>query len=364
VTVSDLRKVLAGIGRDRFVPHRVYDATGRPVDRAADPERWRALVDADDAVTTQVDDGGPDGPGRPTSSSSAPSVMVRMLDAAQIGRRCRVLEIGTGTGWNTAALCRLTGDDAVDRGAYVTSVEVDPDVAEHARRALRAARLEPWVATGDGAAGFPARAPYDRVLSTCAVGRIPPAWLRQTRVGGRIVTPWSPHPSQPGGLLLVLDVVEPGRASGRFRDPLAFMWERGQRDSAPPPPETGADGEPDAVELIDRDPWALLSPDEVWPLWLRVPGWTYGVRTGADGRPHPWVASTSGTPGWARLTPAGDLWRVEHGGPRRIWDELVAARRWWAAQRSPAPGAFGLLVDDTGSHRAWFGTPAGPSWNL
>ena len=46
------------------------------------------------------------------------------------------------------------------------------------------------VITGDGAHGYPPRAPYDRVLATAAVQRVPYAWVAQTRPGGRVVTPW------------------------------------------------------------------------------------------------------------------------------------------------------------------------------
>lgn len=141
-----------------------------------------------DAVVTQVDDGAENGPGLPTSSSSAPSIMAAMLDALDVRPDQWVLEIGTGTGWNAALLCELVGD--ADR---VTTVEVDPVLAERARGALEDAGYRTRVVTGDGAAGFPALAPYDRIIATCTVRDIPRAWLAQTRDGGLIVAPWSPR---------------------------------------------------------------------------------------------------------------------------------------------------------------------------
>lgn len=126
--------------------------------------------------------------GVPTSSSSAPSVVAAMLDALDVQPGQQVLEIGTGTGWNAALLCELVGD--ADR---VTTIEVDPVVAAQARKTLGAAGYEVRVVVGDGAEGFPALAPYDRIIATCAVWEVPHAWLTQVRDGGIIVTPWSPQ---------------------------------------------------------------------------------------------------------------------------------------------------------------------------
>jgi protein-L-isoaspartate O-methyltransferase len=96
-----------------------------------------------------------------------------------------VLEIGTGTGWNAALLCKRVG-----KRGRVVSIEVDPLIAQAAWSALARAGYSPLVITADGVDGHPDGAPYDRVLATAAVREIVPrAWLGQTRPDGIIVTP-------------------------------------------------------------------------------------------------------------------------------------------------------------------------------
>src|SRR5215216_5188637 len=124
---------------------------------------------SDDAIVTH-DEGGV-----PTSSSSQPSLMARMLAQLDLGPGDRVLEVGAGTGYNAALLAHL--------GAAVTTVELQPEVASAARQHLRAAgvpeapepgAVEPGsvlVVTGDGAA--PPGGPYDRVIVTASCWSLP-----------------------------------------------------------------------------------------------------------------------------------------------------------------------------------------------
>ena len=142
----------------------------------------------DDAIVTRRDAA----TGRPTSSSSQPAIMARMLDMLAVERGARVLEIGAGTGYNAALLAHLVGE----HGA-VTSVELDADVAVDARRALLAARSTARVEVGDGAAGWPAAAPVDAVMATASVDRVPRAWFDQLRPGGRLVVPLRLSPVVP-----------------------------------------------------------------------------------------------------------------------------------------------------------------------
>ncbi len=141
-----------------------------------------------------------------------------------------MLETGTGTGWTTALLSYRLGAD------NVTSIEVDPVLAERAQANLKSARFAPQLLVGDGADGWPAGGPYDRVHATCAVTHIPYAWVTQTRPGGLILTPYSPGYGY--GWLAVLHVGGDGTATGRFPLPSGYMQLRSQR----PPRGAAFDG--------------------------------------------------------------------------------------------------------------------------
>ncbi|MFO7284317.1 MAG: methyltransferase domain-containing protein [Thermobifida fusca] len=346
MTETLVSTVVEQVPRHRFIPDRIWDGT-EPVDRTQTPDRWWQLVDADTAVVTQIDEGRVGGMGVPTSSSSAPSVVAAMLDALDVQPGQQVLEIGTGTGWNAALLCELVGD--ADR---VTTIEVDPVVAAQARKALGAAGYEVRVVVGDGAEGFPALAPYDRIIATCAVWEVPHAWLTQVRDGGIIVTPWSPQRFGPHGALARLQVRD-GAAEGRFLQEAAFMWLRSQRWSGGPPHDLEAD--PEETRMVDGGQELLADTTVMLPLTLMVPHWNYGLRSSADGLVM--LLSATDSPSWARVYPD----RVEQGGPRRLWEELEQAHAWWVQRGRPEVSEFGLTVGPQG-HVVWLESPDGPSW--
>ncbi|MEV7547871.1 methyltransferase domain-containing protein, partial [Streptomyces sp. NPDC089915] len=191
--------------------------------RHDDPQAWLRHVYADDSVVTQVNDGQTAEPGDrwPSCSASAPSIVFRMLDMLDVAPGHRVLEIGTGTGWNAGLLTHRLGP------GQLTTIEVDQTLSAQAANRLKDAGLEPRVLCADGAQGHQDGGPYDRVLATCSVRTIPPAWIAQTRPGGVILTPWE-SPWLCYGLLR-LTVDGQGTASGSFSPHAAFMLMRGQR---------------------------------------------------------------------------------------------------------------------------------------
>ncbi|MGH3935068.1 MAG: methyltransferase domain-containing protein, partial [Pseudonocardiaceae bacterium] len=145
-----------------------------------------------------------------------------MLTALNVAPGMTVCEIGTGTGYNAALLAHRLG------ARSVTTIEVDSQIAARACQALRHAGYDGvTTVTGDGSDGYSLRAPYDRVLATCAAYRLPYQWVAQTRPGGQVVTPWE-TPYGAGGLLS-LTVSDDGTATGEIVDNVAFMWLRGQR---------------------------------------------------------------------------------------------------------------------------------------
>ena len=136
----------------------------------------------DEAFVIKTDDDG-----MPVSSSSQPAIMAIMLEQLGLARGNRVLEIGTGTGYNAALMAFLVGE----QGSVVT-VDIDADLVVRARANLAAAGYPQVVVIGgDGGFGAPEHAPFDRVIVTAGAWDLAPDWLAQLGPGGRIVLPLS-----------------------------------------------------------------------------------------------------------------------------------------------------------------------------
>jgi protein-L-isoaspartate(D-aspartate) O-methyltransferase len=128
-----------------------------------------------------------DADGLPVSAATQPAMMAIMLDQLGLAAGHRVLEIGTGTGYNAALIAHLVGDQG-----SVVSIDVDAELIGHARASLAAAGYGGiTLACGDGAMGVPDHAPYDRIIVTAGAWDLPPQWLAQLAPGGRIVLPLS-----------------------------------------------------------------------------------------------------------------------------------------------------------------------------
>ena len=342
------------VAREAFVPALIWVSTSngyQAVFRDQQPDVWQAAVDGDEPIVTQVDDGTTP-PGQlghhASSSSSQPSIVAAMLDAADLRPGMTVLEIGTGTGWTAALLSNRLGDQAV------TTVEVDPALTEQARKALETAGFHPAVIRGDGAEGYPPHAPYDRVLATCAIGSVPHAWVEQTRPGGQILTPWGTEYCN--GALARLTVAGDGAGSGHFAPvTLAFMRLRAQRTDECPWDDDGP-GEPveSFTALTSGQVYELIGP-AAFAIGLRVQDCHKVVNEDTlTVRLHD---PASGS--WARCTATvgADRQPVAQYGPRRLWDEVEAGRAWWIEQDRPAAARFGLTV--TAEHQqVWLDEPA------
>ncbi len=113
---------------------------------------------------------------------SQPYIVAYMTELASPARGAKVLEVGTGSGYQAAVLAAL--------GAEVYSIEIIPELAEQAREVLRATGYEEVrVRTGDGYAGWPEEAPFDAILVTAAPDHVPPALIGQLAENGRLVIP-------------------------------------------------------------------------------------------------------------------------------------------------------------------------------
>ncbi|MEU8885545.1 ATP-grasp peptide maturase system methyltransferase [Streptomyces hydrogenans] len=282
-----LRAAVETVPRERFLHPGVFldeGRTWRPVTAAdTDPDDWLKIAYSVDTLTTQLDghlaadQAGEPVVGVPTSSSTDPATVVGMIETLDLARGHRVLEIGTGTGYSTALMCHYLGED------NVTTVEVDTQVATRADVALEAAGFSTWTVTGDGLLGHPYRAPYDRVIATCAVHRIPYAWIRQTRPGGVVLGTVGSWPWGTG--LARLTVGDDGAAEGSIVGRSSFMQARAQA-VAPVAGDLSA-----RTAYADSERPALMSPTVLeewmpasWHSWPR-PALSSSARWTVTGRP-------------------------------------------------------------------------------
>jgi protein-L-isoaspartate(D-aspartate) O-methyltransferase len=114
---------------------------------------------------------------------SQPFVVAYMTEQLRLAGPERALEVGTGSGYQTAILSRLV--------AEVYSIEVVPELAARAKELLigELGLANVRLRTGDGALGWPDAAPFDRVIVTAAAPAVPPALVAQLAPGGRMILP-------------------------------------------------------------------------------------------------------------------------------------------------------------------------------
>ncbi|GHF95789.1 methyltransferase domain-containing protein [Streptomyces zaomyceticus] len=278
------RDAFAEVPRHLFVPYYYVPGTGgyeRLWSGDPDPARrdqWLRGAYEDTAIATRVRDGDL------VSSASQPSLMALMLRALDVRDGHRVLEIGAGTGYHAALLCHRLGEE------HVTTVDLDEEIAESARTHLAAAGYRPAVIAADGARGCPERAPYDRIVATCAVPSVPYPWLAQCAAGALVLTPLSTG-------LLLLRVDDVTHAEGRFLETSAyFVALRGVAGRVPRHGPAGDERFRFCWGLVDR----ALDRNEALSLWLREgrpERERFGVTVGGD-RQWAWLDDPEGPYAW------------------------------------------------------------------
>jgi protein-L-isoaspartate(D-aspartate) O-methyltransferase len=377
--------LVARLRESASASERILDAFERLPRHLFLPDVPLDVAYTDDAIVTH-DEGGV-----PTSSSSQPSLMARMLEQLDVGADQRVLEIGAGTGYNAAVMATL--------GAAVTTVELQPEVAAAAREHLRRAgvplartpaagpgaapAVEPGsvlVLTGDGAS--PPAGSYDRIMITAGCWALPAAVVEALAESGVLVAPLRVN-----GVELVLglrragDVLRGGGAIPcgfmpmRGGDERPWRWQLGGGGFATADADLGVEGRGALDRLLAsparavEDPIALREGEHALGaiLWLGLQGdpLLSLVLPAQEGRP-PWTIGLDVLPASLLVIELaagyGGVARARlHGGDAAL-RACIAGMKAWRAAGSPGPSALELTIERHGGRGGWslpFTTPEG-----
>lgn len=366
LTDPRLAEAVRAVPRHAFVPtYHQQTPDGSWAQRASVDDL--AAVYANTALITAL---APTATGGTTvlSSSTQPGLMTRMIEALHLTDGARVLEVGTGTGYNAALLAHRLGED------QVYSVDVEADLVELARQRLAGLGYHPTLVAGDGAAGLPEHAPFDAIIATCAVPAIPWSWIEQVRSGGVILTDLKPAPG--AGSLVRLTRTAEDRAEGRFDATYAaFMdlrHEAGHNPAGFRVERNHDQAEHRTTSLDPNTPWTSLL---VWflasfdlgaeiaygytlPESGKIPAYSETAPTAS------WITTPDGS--WAEIALAAEdgEHEVVEGGPRRLWQLVEDAHRTWLDIGRPGWGRFGLTVTPE-AHAVWLDHPDGEhTWRL
>jgi methyltransferase of ATP-grasp peptide maturase system len=326
-------------------------ATATDADALAAVYRDETLVTAlDPSTAEQVDENV--WSGIPTSSSTLPSLMAGMLEDLSVEAGHRVLEIGTGTGYNAALLCARLGEHLVH------SIDVDPALVQAAQKRLAEIEVETQLVAGDGQNGYPTGEQFDRIIATCSVPRIPAAWIEQTKPNGIIVADVSLGIE--GGLVR-LSVADEQQAVGHFTTNSGrFMPARSDAQNYPtrerPVYAAEAGTHPTTVtagDIRSNYPFRLL-------LALELPDAELVYHSADDGTMSLQLQLPDGA--WARTPVVGPA-TVTYGGPDNLWARVEDAWSWWNDAGRPAHDQFGYARQPEGAARVWH-IPTGRRWDV
>ncbi|MFV0135777.1 ATP-grasp peptide maturase system methyltransferase [Streptomyces sp. HMX87] len=350
------RAAVEAVPRHRFVPGFYLAAeepeaqrltVWEPVTAELDYGRWLAAACSDATLITQFDGEEPDWKnpavrhgGTPTSSSTLPSLVVRMWGDAEVTDGHTVLEIGTGTGYSTALACERLGS------SHVTSVDIDPHRLEAAANVLQGCGHTPTLAVADGLFGYWPEAWFDRIVTACSFRTVPRALLAQTRPGGKVLLNLSGWLY--GYARVLLTVAEDGTAEGPLL-PGTVSYMSARVHAAPPfgNPADWAAGLPERPRPARHGPERITAATEE----------AFHLRFLAQcAVPDTQIVTVDGvvrlvdvgTGSAATLSVSGGVWDVREGGPLRLWERVEHVLDAFDAAGRPGPETFTLRVDERG----------------
>ncbi|GAA1960180.1 methyltransferase domain-containing protein [Amycolatopsis minnesotensis] len=338
-------------------------------DDPADRDEWLSLVYSDESLVTQDK---PHAAGHilptgeplrvPTSSSTMPSLMARMLEALDVRDGMKILEIGTGTGYNAALLSHRVGD------RNVISADIDPALVHHATKRLTDLGYTPTLIIGDGAAGAPEHGPYDRIITTAAIPEVPSAWIQQLKPGGKILG--NLRGDLAGGTLCLLTHDNDGEVIGPIL-PIGghFMWLRPDpADPHHPHEHTPTQRRwPSSRTTTPLSPADLPVDDEAFRFLLQLQ--LHGAQSLYRGRAfdpstrreRDAVIATahdgSRAEAFTEPEPEG-AYQIVQSGPRRIFDTIEITRHLFNDLGRPGPDKFGVVANDS-TQFVWFANDDG-----
>jgi protein-L-isoaspartate(D-aspartate) O-methyltransferase len=345
-----VERAFAIVQRHRCVPQFRYgpETITVPQDQHPGNEVLDIIYSHQSLLTSTGQDGGP------PSSSSAPTLMARMLEAFDLQPGMRVLEIGAGTGYNAALITTITG-------APVVTVDAGATTAQGASESIRRLGLDHQVTVlhGDGYLGEPSRAPYDRIIVTCGVAGLSPHWLDQLASNGLILAPVA-H----GGVHPILAARQDSTVSAK-----AVLWADFMPAAGPLRP----------AELVGHDPADYLPPGPV----TRIPNTSPARTTAAYNDLWFFLATQDSRITRAYLDddtvdtakgacalhapPRGTAWvhtdgSITAAGESTVADELRSLVHEWAANGQVTLTRFTATFDPTATFDTPLWTPS--QWTL
>jgi len=308
-------------------------------DRDAPSNEDLSVIYSDQALVT-VHDGT-----FPTSSTSQPSLVARMLQLLELRSGMRVLEIGTGTGYNAALLAELSGEHS-----RVFTIECQQAIAEKARRFLQEEGYgDVHVVNGDGFQGIENGAPFDRIVATVGCSDVSPHWLQQLSPEGIMLIPLQ-HGFTDPLVRLTHNSEDPQCAIGEIVDRSKFMRIRGILDWGNPWSSYRIRG-------FQEDPsWCRSLPDD-----LAIP----------ETCQHPFGATSHQSFRFYLALSSRELWYDNSGygladpgsksivkftkqgiegvsvgqdaaALERLYERLISLHRMWVGLGSPSPSDYSL----------------------